>query len=465
MTKAEGILMQQFFLSVLFTLGFICSAFADDLDKGLMAYNNGDYETALDLWSPFAEQGNAWAQVNLGFMYEYGKGVPEDNKEAVKWYTLAAEQGNARAQANLGFMYEYGKGVPEDNKEAVKWYTLAAEQGNARAQANLGFMYQYGKGVPEDNKEAVKWYTLAAEQGDAFGQGQLGGMYQYGKGVPEDNKEAVKWYTLAAEQGNKNAKLSLKSLFFSMGNEIFSAGLGGHDCIGAIELFRKAKEFGNSSAHEYIKFCKMYQSASEENNEAQYQIALHFLEGTLVQKNTDTALSWAMKAIENGNKNAGDIVTEILIHDLVYGSDVQKLRDLGQVIETICSNDPQCAFDKIWEYLDISEDGNLSIAEISKFQRNLVKFAYVEEMQDKVAIEEVAAINLTTILLLPITSSSILHSFDYNNDGTLQKEEVFGETEFAKLVGIDAQSLISGVEFQTLGNKLNDAMKNLPLPF
>ena len=86
-------------------------------------------------------------------------------------------------------------------------------------------------------------------------------------------------------------------------------------------------------------------------------------------------------------------------------------------------------------------------------------------MKDAVEIEEVAAINLTTILLLPITSSSILHSFDYNNNGTLQKEEVFGETEFAKLVGIDAQSLISGVEFQTLGNKINDAIKKLPLPF
>ena len=32
---------------------------------------------------------------------------------------------------NLGLMYDSGEGVPEDDKEAVKWYRLAAEQGNA----------------------------------------------------------------------------------------------------------------------------------------------------------------------------------------------------------------------------------------------------------------------------------------------------------------------------------------------
>ena len=35
-------------------------------------------------------------------------------------------------------MYASGEGVPEDDKEAVKWYRLAAEQGYAQAQYNLG---------------------------------------------------------------------------------------------------------------------------------------------------------------------------------------------------------------------------------------------------------------------------------------------------------------------------------------
>ena len=67
-----------------------------------------------------------------------GQGVPQDDKEAVKWYRLSAEQGYAEAQFNLGFMYDNGEGVPQDYKEAVKWYRLSAEQGNALGQYNLG---------------------------------------------------------------------------------------------------------------------------------------------------------------------------------------------------------------------------------------------------------------------------------------------------------------------------------------
>ena len=88
-----------------------------------------------------AERGLAFAQVNLGLMYDNGDGVPENDAEAVRWYRLAAEQGYASGQYNLGLMYDLGEGIPEDDAEAVRWYRLAAEQGNASAQYNLGNMY------------------------------------------------------------------------------------------------------------------------------------------------------------------------------------------------------------------------------------------------------------------------------------------------------------------------------------
>jgi len=37
----------------------------------------------------------------------------------------------------LGVMYAKGRGVPQDVKEAVKWWQLAAEQGNADARKNI----------------------------------------------------------------------------------------------------------------------------------------------------------------------------------------------------------------------------------------------------------------------------------------------------------------------------------------
>src|SRR4051794_23298177 len=67
-------------------------------DTGYIAYQKGDYDTALRLLRPLAETGDARAQFNLGVMYSEGQGVPQDNAEAGKWYRLSAEQGYAQAQ-------------------------------------------------------------------------------------------------------------------------------------------------------------------------------------------------------------------------------------------------------------------------------------------------------------------------------------------------------------------------------
>ena len=83
----------------------------------------------------------------------------------MKWFRLAAEQGLASAQFNLGLMYDEGRGVPQDDQEAVKWYRLAADQGDALAQNNLGLMYRNGRGVPQDYVRAHMWVNLAAAQG------------------------------------------------------------------------------------------------------------------------------------------------------------------------------------------------------------------------------------------------------------------------------------------------------------
>ena len=142
---------------LLFSLFLGLPSYSSDFDKGLTAYNNGDYATALKEWKPLAEEGDVDAQYHLGVLYDNGDGVPQDYKEAVRWYTLAAEQGVAEAQFNLGNMYYDGQGVSVDYKEAVRWFTLAAEQGDVDAQYNLDFIHRKGLGVPQDDKEAV-WY-------------------------------------------------------------------------------------------------------------------------------------------------------------------------------------------------------------------------------------------------------------------------------------------------------------------
>ena len=99
--------------------------------------------------------------------------MAKDDTEAVKWYRKAAEQGNEFAQANLGQVCQSGQGTPPDINEAVKWYRRAARQGNVLGQASLGLCCEYGNGVPKDYVEAYAWLNLAAAQGLAQAKGEL----------------------------------------------------------------------------------------------------------------------------------------------------------------------------------------------------------------------------------------------------------------------------------------------------
>jgi TPR repeat protein len=75
---------------------------------------------------------------------------------------VRAEAGDADAQNNLGFMYDFGEGVPQNYAEAARWFRLAADQGHADAQGMLGVLYNTGRGVPQDNVQAHMWYNLVA---------------------------------------------------------------------------------------------------------------------------------------------------------------------------------------------------------------------------------------------------------------------------------------------------------------
>jgi hypothetical protein len=117
------------FVAIVLLLSLAAPVAAGPLEDGRDAYNRGDYATALRLLHPLADQGHAYAQFNLGLMYDYGWGVPQNYAEAVKWFRLAADQGNAGAQIKLGLMYQLGQGVPQDYIHAHMWLNLAAAQG------------------------------------------------------------------------------------------------------------------------------------------------------------------------------------------------------------------------------------------------------------------------------------------------------------------------------------------------
>ena len=137
--------------------GFGGAALADYQD-GLKAAQSGDYETAYREFLLLAEQGDALAQSLIGAMYHEGIGIPQNDKEAVKWYRKAAEQGIASAQHDLGAMYAKGEGVPVNNVKAYMWWSLAKAQGHENAAFYLDIVK---KGMTAT--QIAKAQELAAE--------------------------------------------------------------------------------------------------------------------------------------------------------------------------------------------------------------------------------------------------------------------------------------------------------------
>lgn len=91
-----------------------------------VAYDRANYETALRVWLPMAEQGDMLAQTYVGAIYEKGLGLAPDFTKAAEWYKKAAAQGSAQAQFALGYLYETGQGVERKPAEAFRLYRLAA---------------------------------------------------------------------------------------------------------------------------------------------------------------------------------------------------------------------------------------------------------------------------------------------------------------------------------------------------
>ena len=170
------------------------------------------YVKTLAWYRLAAEKGDASAQLRMGYLYQQGDGVEQDDSEALKWYRLAVAQG----QYKLGVRYAQGIGVPHDFTQTAKWYTLAALHGHTRAQVNLGSMYCQGIGVEQDHGAAVKWYRMAAEQGDAIAQFNLAVSYVKGLGVPRDLGAAHMWLSFSARDGDGQAAASLDKLASNM---------------------------------------------------------------------------------------------------------------------------------------------------------------------------------------------------------------------------------------------------------
>lgn len=69
---------------------------------------------ALKMYKWSAEQENTNSLLAVGDVFYYGRGIEKDWTRSSGIYQLAEKQKSSRAAFNLGFMHQFGAGLPKD---------------------------------------------------------------------------------------------------------------------------------------------------------------------------------------------------------------------------------------------------------------------------------------------------------------------------------------------------------------
>ena len=182
-------------ITILFALAVGMTASAQTADKlykeAKALYDAKNYTAAVPKLKAAADKGHKKAQYRLGRCYDKGRGVAENDSQALQWYQKSANQDYAKAIYAVGKCYKDGKGVQKDRKKAVEYFTKAARLDNADAQYQLGKAYMKGKGVAADEKKAKTWLTKAVKN-EKGGADILAKIRKGAKEGDEDAKKMLK---------------------------------------------------------------------------------------------------------------------------------------------------------------------------------------------------------------------------------------------------------------------------------
>jgi len=147
--------------SLIFSAALAASVSAQSVKTGIDAWQRSDYATAVAVWRPLAEKGDADAQFNLGQAYRLGRGVSINLAAAQTWFERAAEKGHLDAQTTLGLMlFQNG-----NRTGGLRWIKLAAEKSEPRAMLVYGTALFNGDGVQQDATLGYAYVARAAAQG------------------------------------------------------------------------------------------------------------------------------------------------------------------------------------------------------------------------------------------------------------------------------------------------------------
>lgn len=109
-------------------------------------------------------------QLPYAVMLAMGWRISPYSPEGLEWTLRGAEEGDVYAQFDMGKRYYEGLGVPVDFAEAEKWFRIAAGNGHEKAQAMLDLMREKGQiaeKLPEEPAEAPESQETQGDESPA----------------------------------------------------------------------------------------------------------------------------------------------------------------------------------------------------------------------------------------------------------------------------------------------------------
>jgi len=256
-------------------------------------------------------------QYILGYIYQYGQGVKEDEKKAEEWYTKSAISGNSRAMVALAKLYRRQNTTGALSK-AFSWLNRAAKKDEPYSWFELGILYEKGLGVFQDYKKAFSSYQKAADKGVLNAHMKLGLFYQNGIGTEKNIRMALEHYTiLEKEADDKDVKQQISGL---LANIYLVMATEEEDEEKKFKLYKLAAEYGDNNsqtivadayrngkgvAKDYEQAVKWYKLVAERKNTyAMESLGYLYSNGLGEEKNYVEALKWYKLAAEEGSADA-----------------------------------------------------------------------------------------------------------------------------------------------------------------
>lgn len=238
---------------------------------------------AVELLTRAATMGCGVAKYRLGKLYLYGKDVPQDVEQAVRWleasireednpfseYLLgkallkgdpteqdtvrgeallrrSAEQDNPYACYTLGKALVDGDLLPQNWKEGVSFLERSADMQFPNAEYIYGKLLYKGEVVAKDMERAIQYLEHASAMKNPYAA-YLAGRIRLKEQAYRDAEKAITHFEIAAEAGNDYAAYQLGKLYF-FGGEVPK------DISKAMKYLHTAAGQGNPYAESFLRY-------------------------------------------------------------------------------------------------------------------------------------------------------------------------------------------------------------------